>query len=61
MWYEKTAMTLAAIGAINWGLTIFGANAVEMLLGWAGMVVINIVYGIVALCGIYTLFLTFSK
>ena len=61
MWHEKTAMTLAAIGAINWGLTVLGLNAVEMLLGWAGMIVVNIVYAIVALSGLYTLFLIFKK
>lgn len=61
MWYEKTAMTLAAIGAINWGLTVLGWNAVEMLLGWTGMFLVNIVYAVVALSGLYTLFLTFKN
>ena len=61
MWHEKTAMTLAAIGAINWGLTVLGWNAVEMLLGWAGTMAVNLVYGIVALNGIYTLFLIFKN
>lgn len=61
MWYEKTAMTLAAIGAINWGLTALGWNAVEMLLGWTGMIIVNLVYTIIAISGIYTLFLIFKE
>lgn len=61
MWHEKTAMTLAAIGAINWGLTVLGYNAVEMLLGWAGMMVVNVVYALVAVSGLYTLYLIFKK
>jgi uncharacterized membrane protein YuzA (DUF378 family) len=61
MWHEKTAITLASIGAINWGLTVLGWNAIEMLLGWAGIIIINIVYAIIAVSGIYTLFLIFKK
>lgn len=54
-WYTKTAIVLANIGAINWGLHALGWNAVEKLLGWAGTITINIVYGIVAICGIWGL------
>ena len=61
MWHEKLAMVLAAIGAINWGLVVFGFNAVEMLLGWAGTIVTNLVYIIVAISGIYSLFLAFKN
>jgi uncharacterized membrane protein YuzA (DUF378 family) len=61
MWYEKTAMILAAIGAINWGLNVLNWNAVEMLLGFAGQIVINIVYIIVALSGVYSLFLALKN
>jgi len=57
VWYEKTALVLAAIGAINWGLTEIGWNAVDSLIGsWAGSIVTAIVYYIVALCGIYALY-----
>jgi len=61
MWHEKTAMILAAIGAINWGLTVLGWNAVELLLGWAGTIVVNLVYAIVAISGVYSLFLVFKN
>lgn len=56
MWYEKTAMVLSAIGAINWGLTALGWNAVDKLIGsWAGMTTTMIIYIIVGLCGIWAL------
>lgn len=61
MWYDKTAMTLASIGAINWGLNILEWNAIEMLLGWTGMFIVNLIYTIIAISGIYTLFLTFKN
>ena len=60
-WYNKTAIVLANIGAINWGLATLGWNAVEKLLSWAGALTIDIVYYIVALCGIWGLVLLFKK
>lgn len=60
-WYEKTALVLAAIGAINWGLTAIGWNAVSNLIGsWAGATVESIVYYVVALCGIWALVKVFK-
>lgn len=57
MWYEKTALILAAIGAINWGLAALNWNAVDKLIGsWAGETVVMIVYLIVGLCGIFALY-----
>ena len=59
-WQVKTALVLANIGAINWGLQELGWNAVDSLLGsvaWLPMVV----YYIVALCGVYGLYRVFSK
>jgi uncharacterized membrane protein YuzA (DUF378 family) len=62
VWYEKTALVLAAVGAINWGLEELGWNAVDNLIGsWAGATVTMIVYYIVALCGIYALVKIFKK
>ena len=60
VWYEKTALILAAIGAINWGLAELNWNAVEKLLSWAGALTISIVYYVVALCGIYALIKVFK-
>jgi len=61
MWYEKLALVLAAIGALNWGLTELGWNLVEAIFSWAGAVVVSIIYYIVALAGLYALFLAFKQ
>lgn len=49
------ALTIAAIGAINWGLIgFFNLNLVSLLFGsmsWLS----RIVYGLVGLCGLYLL------
>lgn len=61
MWYEKTALVLAAIGAINWGFEKLGWNLVDKLIGsWAPAVVVTIIYYIVALCGIFALYKAFQ-
>ena len=52
-------MVLAAIGAINWALVTFNWNIIEKLLGsWP--IVVNIVYWIIALCGLYALVKAFQ-
>ena len=60
MWYEKTALVLAAIGAINWGLNEIGWNAVDALVGSWSVMVASIVYYLVGLCGIYALYKAFQ-
>ena len=56
VWYDKTALVIAAIGAINWGLAAFGWDVVDKLLGtWD--IVAKIVYVIIGLCGLYALYL----
>jgi len=60
MWYEKLALVLAAIGAINWGLTELGWNAVDALIGSWSAITASIVYYIVGLCGIYALIKVFK-
>jgi uncharacterized membrane protein YuzA (DUF378 family) len=59
VWYNKTALILSAIGAINWGLAELGWNAVENLLGFVVWLP-TIVYYLVALCGIYALIKAFK-
>jgi len=56
----KTALVLANIGAINWGLTQLGWNAVDSLLGFLSWLP-ALVYYVVALCGIFGLYKVFSK
>lgn len=46
------AEVLVIVGAINWGLALFGVNLVEMLLGGLGDIVMNIVYGAVGISGL---------
>jgi hypothetical protein len=58
-WYEKTAIVLAAIGAINWGLDAAGFNLVELIFGtWP--TVVTVVYYVIALCGIWALVKAFK-
>lgn len=45
---------LMVIGALNWGLTAFGWNVVNMILGSLGPVEM-IVYVLVGLAGLYSL------
>lgn len=59
-WYEKTALVLAAIGAINWGLNAAGWNAVEKLIGSWSSGTATVVYYIIALCGIWALVKAFK-
>ncbi|MBU2616844.1 MAG: DUF378 domain-containing protein [Nanoarchaeota archaeon] len=60
MWYTKTAIVLANLGAINWGLNELGWNAVDKLLSfvsWLPMVV----YYVIGLSGLYGMYKLFSK
>ena len=48
------ALTIAIIGAINWGLIgFFNFNLVEALFGAGGAA--RIIYALVGLCGLYLL------
>jgi len=53
---EKTALVLAAVGAINWGLSEMGWNAVNALIGSWSAITASIVYYLIGLCGIYALY-----
>ncbi len=57
---KKTALVLAAIGAINWGLTEIGWNAVDVLIGSWSTTIASIVYYIVGLSGLYALVKAFK-
>jgi len=57
--FKNTVLVLAAIGAINWGLTALGLNLVNLLLGSIPTLE-AIVYYIIALCGIYALYKVFK-
>ena len=60
MWYTKTAIVLANLGAINWGLNELRWNVVDELLSfvsWLPMVV----YYVIGLSGLYGMYKLFSK
>ena len=51
---EEVCMVLVLVGALNWGLSAFGFNLVDMLLGAvAGGFLAQVVYVAVALSGVY--------
>jgi uncharacterized membrane protein YuzA (DUF378 family) len=57
---DVIALILVIIGAINWGLVgLFGLNVVEAVLG-AGMVT-KIVYILVGLAGLWSIYLATKK
>lgn len=54
---DWVALILVVVGALNWGLMIWGVNLVEFLsVGW----LINLVYALVALSGIWLLVKAFK-
>jgi uncharacterized membrane protein YuzA (DUF378 family) len=54
---ESAALLLASVGALNWGLVAFvNLDLVAALFGTASLIS-NILYGIVGLAGIYTLYM----
>ena len=58
-WFDKTALVLAAIGAINWGLAALSTKAelIQYLqIDW----LITTVYVVIALCGVYALIKAFQ-
>ena len=61
-WYDRTALVLAAIGAINWGLFAInpGYDLVGLLGSYTFGVLATIIYAVVALCGIWTLVKAFK-
>lgn len=58
-WVEPTTKVLASVGAVNWGLTALGWNAVESILGTGALT--NTVYGAVAVSGVVVLWRMIQK
>lgn len=58
---NKTALVLVILGAINWGLiALFRFDLVAYIFGSAAAVGSRIVYGIVALAGLWCISLLFK-
>lgn len=49
------ALILVIIGALNWGLAVFGVNLVVLIFGGVP-VVEKIIYALIGLSGIYLIF-----
>lgn len=59
---DTVALILSIIGSINWGLvSIFQFDLVAWLFGGQGAVISRIIYGIIALAGIWCITLLFRK
>ena len=59
---DKTALTLAVIGALNWGgVGVFGFDTVAWIFGGQSSIGARIVYTIVALAGIWCISLLFRS
>ena len=56
---HKTALVIAAIGAINWGLFAFGYDLVNLILGSVDILA-KIVYIVIGLSGILVLVKAFK-
>lgn len=58
-WLKKTALVLAAIGAINWGLVAISSKA-ELIQYLSVSWLITLVYAIVGISGLYALVKAFE-
>ena len=57
---DKTALTLAIVGALNWGaIGLFQFDIVAWLFGGQGAMLSRIVYILVALAGVWCISLLF--
>lgn len=55
---EKTAMTIAAVGAVNWGLTsLMNFNVVAR---FVPSTLMQLVYGAIGIAGVYTLYIIYK-
>ena len=54
-WYDKTALTLVIIGALNWFLVgVFSFNVVSFLFGNLSWIS-RIIYALIGICGLLLL------
>ena len=57
---DKTALTLAIVGALNWGaIGLFQFDIVAWLFGGQGAMLSRIVYTLVALAGVWCISMLF--
>ena len=59
---DRVSLVLVIIGAINWGLiSLFQFDLVAYLFGGQGALVSRIIYGLVALAGLWCVSLLFRR
>lgn len=59
---DRVSLLLVIIGAINWGLvSLFQFDLVAYLFGGQGALVSRIIYGLVALAGLWCISLLFRR
>lgn len=59
---DRVSLVLVIIGAINWGLvSLFQFDLVAYLFGGQGALVSRIIYGLVALAGLWCISLLFRR
>jgi uncharacterized protein len=57
---DIVALVLVIVGGLNWGLTAFNMNLVDMLFG-AGSTISMALYVIIALAALYTITILLEK
>jgi uncharacterized protein len=57
---DIVALVLVIVGGLNWGLTAFSMNLVDMLFG-AGSTISMVIYILVALAALYTITILLEK
>ena len=59
---DRVSLVLVIIGAINWGLiSLFQFDLVAYLFGGQGALVSRVIYGLVALAGLWCISLLFRR
>ena len=62
MWIDKIALTLAVIGALNWGgIGLFGFDTVAFFCGGQAALLSRIVYALVGLAGLWCITMLFHR
>ncbi|MBO4914426.1 MAG: DUF378 domain-containing protein [Oscillospiraceae bacterium] len=62
MFIDKLALTLAVVGALNWGsIGLFGFDVVAFLFGGQAGTVSRIVYTLVGLAGVWCITMLFRE
>jgi len=57
---DIVALALVIVGGLNWGLTAFSMNLVDMLFG-VGSMISMVIYVLVALAALYTITILLEK